>query len=115
MKDYLFIFRGGNTSHLSPEENQKVMQKWYDWIKQLSDSGKFKAGEPLGSEAKVIAGAKKVVTDGPFAETKEQLGGIFLIEATDLNDAIRVAARIPTARWGSIEVRPEWTSLGSEQ
>jgi hypothetical protein len=47
-------------------------------------------------------------TDGPFAETKEQLGGIYLIEARDLNDAIQAAARIPAARVGSIEVRPVW-------
>jgi hypothetical protein len=49
---------------------------------------------------------KHVVTHGPFAETKEQLGGYYLIEAKDLDDAIAVAARIPSARWGSIEVRP---------
>ena len=47
-------------------------------------------------------------TDGPFAETKEQLGGFFLIEARDLNEAIKVAAKVPSARWGSIEVRPLW-------
>jgi hypothetical protein len=49
---------------------------------------------------------KRLVTDGPFAETKEQLGGYYLIEAKDLDDALAVAARIPSARWGSIEVRP---------
>ena len=49
---------------------------------------------------------KVSTTDGPFAETKEQLGGFYLVEATDLNDAIQVAARIPGARVGSIEVRP---------
>ena len=49
---------------------------------------------------------KRLVTDGPFAETKEQLGGFYMIEAKDLDDAIAVAARIPSARFGSIEVRP---------
>jgi len=55
-----------------------------------------------------VRNGKLSTTDGPFAETKEQLGGYFLIEAKDLNDAIQVAARIPSAKWGSIEVRPVW-------
>ena len=55
-----------------------------------------------------VRNGKLSTTDGPFAETKEQLGGFFLIEAKDLNDAIQVAARIPSAKWGSIEVRPVW-------
>jgi len=49
---------------------------------------------------------KRLVTDGPFAETKEQLGGYYLVEAKDLDEALSLAARIPSARWGSIEVRP---------
>jgi len=57
-----------------------------------------------------VRNAKVSTTDGPFAETKEQLGGFYLIEAKDLNDAIQVAARIPSARWGSVEVRPVWES-----
>jgi hypothetical protein len=55
-----------------------------------------------------VRNGKLSTTDGPFAETKEQLGGYFLIEAKDLNDAIQVAARIPSAKWGSVEVRPVW-------
>jgi hypothetical protein len=55
-----------------------------------------------------VRNGKVTTTDGPFAETKEQLGGYYLVEAKDLNDAIRVASRIPGARVGSIEVRPIW-------
>ena len=55
-----------------------------------------------------VRNGKISTTDGPFAETKEQLGGYFLIDAKDLNDAIQVAAKIPSAKWGSIEVRPIW-------
>ena len=51
---------------------------------------------------------KTLTTDGPFVETKEQLGSIYIIEATDLNDAIQVASKIPSARFGAIEVRPAW-------
>jgi len=62
---------------------------------------------PLDSATVVrVAGGRTTVTDGPFAETKEQLGGFYLIEARDLNDAIQVAAKIPSARIGSVEVRP---------
>ena len=53
-----------------------------------------------------VRDGKRMVTDGPFAETKEQLGGYYLIEAKDLDEAIAIAARIPSGRWGSIEVRP---------
>lgn len=65
--------------------------------------------EPVGSATTVrVRNGHVAVVDGPFAETKEQLGGFFLIEARDLNDAIRVASRFPSARYGSIEVRPVW-------
>ncbi len=106
MKDYLFLFRGGNTSHLSPEESQKHMQKWEQWIGGLAKSGKFKAGEPLGKEEKVINGSQKVVTDGPFAESKEVVGGYLIVSAKDLNEAAEIAKGCPIHETnGSTEVR----------
>ena len=73
-------------------------------------AGRYVAAEPLEptntAKAVRVRNGKVSITDGPFAETKEQLGGFYLIEARDLNDAIQVAARIPSARLGSIEVRP---------
>ena len=59
-----------------------------------------------------VRNGKLSTTDGPFAETKEQLGGYFLIEAEDRNEAIQIASRIPSAKWGSIEVRPIWSANG---
>ena len=59
-----------------------------------------------------IRNGKLSTTDGPFAETKEQLGGYFLIEAKDRDEAIRIASRIPSAKWGSVEVRPVWSANG---
>lgn len=59
-----------------------------------------------------VRNGKLSTTDGPFAETKEQLGGYFLIEAKDRNEAIQIAGRIPSAKWGSIEVRPVWSENG---
>ena len=59
-----------------------------------------------------VRNGKVSTTDGPFAETKEQLGGYFLIDAKDLNEAISIASRIPSAKWGSVEVRPVWDTGG---
>jgi hypothetical protein len=77
---------------------------------ELIDAGVLLAAEGLRDSAKGArvkkVGGKVVVTDGPFAETKEQLGGFLLIDVPDLNEAIRVAAQFPAARFGSVEVRP---------
>ncbi|HKF02110.1 MAG TPA: YciI family protein, partial [Candidatus Sulfotelmatobacter sp.] len=76
----------------------------------LRANGQYVGGNRLDLTSKAttvrVREGKKLVTDGPFAETKEQLGGYFLVEANDLDEAIRVAGKIPAARWGSIEVRP---------
>ena len=78
--------------------------------KALRESGKMLGGEPLQPVSTAttvrVRNGKVSITDGPFAETKEQLAGFYLIDATDLDDAIRIAAEIPPARAGSIEVRP---------
>jgi hypothetical protein len=78
--------------------------------KSLVASGHFKAGDPLQPVATAttvrVRGGKQLVTDGPFAETREQLAGYYLVEAKDLDEARGIAARIPGARYGSIEVRP---------
>lgn len=105
MTDYLFLFRGGDMN-LSPEEMQKHLQKWGTWIKGIADQGKFKGGDPLGKGAKVIEGKKKIVTDGPYAESKEMVGGYLLIQANDLNEATEMAKGCPTYEIdGSTEVR----------
>ncbi len=78
----------------------------------LRKSGHFIVAEPLQSVQAAttvrVRSGKVSITDGPFAETKEQLGGFFLINARDLNEAIQVAAKVPSARLGSVEVRPIW-------
>lgn len=92
--------------------------KWHDesdreciaYVQELHDGGKLIRGEPLHPVATAttvrVRDGKLSVTDGPFAETKEQLAGFYLVDAQDLDEAIRIAARIPPARSGSIEVRP---------
>jgi hypothetical protein len=95
---------------VSPAEGEAIMNEYFTFTGDIRKNGKYIAGEALqpthtASTVRVRNG-KVSTTDGPFAETKEQLGGFYLIEAKDLNDAIQVASRIPSARWGSVEVRP---------
>jgi hypothetical protein len=94
----------------SEAENQAILQEYMEFGTSVRASGKLRGGEALKPVATAttvrVRDGKSVVTDGPFAETKEQLGGFYFIDAVDLDDALAIAARIPTARTGSIEVRP---------
>ena len=107
MSDFLFLFRGGQPSpDLSPAEMEKHMNKWRAWIGELAKADKFKAGNPLESEGKVIAGKKKLVTDGPFVEAKEVVGGYLIVTAKDLKAATELAKGCPIyEEGGSTEVR----------
>lgn len=100
----------------SPEESGKIHAAYGEFTRDIKSSGHMLGGEALQPTAtattvRVRNGAIST-TDGPFAETKEQLGGFYLIEARDLNDAIQVASRIPGALDGSIEVRPIMDTTG---
>ncbi len=92
------------------QEQEAIFGEYWAFTEGIQSSGHYKGGNPLqptGTATTVrVRNGKVTTTDGPFAETREQLGGYYLIEAKDLNDAIQVAARIPAARSGSIEVRP---------
>jgi hypothetical protein len=91
-------------------ESDAFMGEYFAFTDSIKKSGHYLGGEalqPVQTATTVrIRNGKLSTTDGPFAETKEQLGGFYLINAADLNDAIQVASRIPSARLGSIEVRP---------
>jgi len=95
---------------LDETERERCYRESAQLAHQLSAAGQYRAAAPLEPTATAtsvrVREGKRVVTDGPFAETKEQLGGYFLIDATDLDEAIAIAARIPMARRGTIEVRP---------
>ena len=97
-------------AQLSPEEGEKIMGDYFTFTDGIQKSGHYVAGEALHptSTATTIRmrGGRLTTTDGPFAETKEQLGGFYLIEARDLNEAIQVASKIPSVHTGSIEIRP---------
>ena len=92
------------------EQSQAQFQGYMAFTKDIVDRGMQQAGEALQPTSTAttvrVKNGETVTTDGPFAETKEQLGGLYLIEARDLDEAIGIAARIPSARMGTIEVRP---------
>jgi hypothetical protein len=87
-----------------------LMNEYRAFTQSIIQGGQFKAGDALKPTSTAttvtVRGGKTLTTDGPFAETREQLGGYYLIEAKDLDEAIAIAARVPTAKFGSIEVRP---------
>jgi hypothetical protein len=91
-------------------EADKVLAEYFAFTDSIKQSGHHLGGEALQPTSTAttvrVRNGKVSTTDGPFAETKEQLGGFYFIQAKDLNDAIQVAARIPSARFGSVEVRP---------
>ena len=95
---------------LSDEERGRWMQDYQAYTEELRTAGAMVAGDALQPTSNAttvrVRDGDQLVTDGPFAETKEQLGGYYLIEAKDLNEAIQIAARIPSAKLGCIEVRP---------
>jgi hypothetical protein len=97
-------------ANIEPAAISAMMKEYGEFTKAIVQAGQFKAGDRLKPTTAAttvrVRDGKTVVTDGPFAETREQLGGYYLIEAKNLDEALSIAARIPGARFGSIEVRP---------
>jgi hypothetical protein len=107
MSEFTFLYRGRDAS-ASPEQMQKTIEKWLAWFKDLSAKGHIKnIGHPLEDTGKVVRGHQKTVTDGPFAEAKDVVGGFTLIEAHDLAEATELSKGCPILEvGGSVEVRP---------
>ena len=111
MKYMLLIYHEEqNWNGHTETERQGIYREYRELIQQLQSGGQYQGGDQLQSTNAArtvrVRDRKHLVTDGPFAETREQLGGFFLIEAKDLDEAENIAARIPSARTGSIEIRP---------
>ncbi len=101
----MFLFRGGLQSE-SPDEMQKHMQKWLAWVEELKKKGQYLSGEPLNPGGKTVKGAKKSVTDGPFTEGKEVIGGFFIVNAKSYDEAVEMAKDCPDFNYGgTVEVR----------
>ena len=111
MEYLLLIYNNeADTAKLGEAELGAMYQEFGRFTQSIQQSGNHRAGKQLQPVATAttlrMRDGKRLVTDGPFAETREQLGGFYMIEAQDLDEALDVAGRIPSARWGSIEVRP---------
>ena len=111
---YILLIYGDENAWeaVPPQERAKSMQEWFDYTRWLREKGWYVAGEalhPTGRATTVrVRDGETLTTDGPFAETKEQIGGYFLVDCADLDEAIEVASKIPTAKVGTIEDRPIW-------
>jgi hypothetical protein len=107
---YMLLIYFNEQAGLSESERQECYAESTQLAQQLQASGQYLAANPLHPTAMAtsvqVRDGKRIVTDGPFAETREQLGGYFLIEANNLDEAIGIAGRIPMARKGTVEVRP---------
>ena len=104
--EYLLLFRNtGWHADLSAEEIQQNMARFTEWFERVNQAGQFKGGGPLGHYGKILAG-KHAATDGPFVESKEYIGGVTIIRAPDLDDALQWSRRYAKATTLPIEVRP---------
>lgn len=106
MSEFLYLYRGGNSSG-TPEQMQQHMQKWVDWLKDLGQKGHLKdQGNPLDRTGKVVKG-RKAISDGPYAEAKDMIGGYTLVEAKDIAQAADLSVGCPIFDTGGfVEVRP---------
>ncbi|MFN2491552.1 MAG: YciI family protein [Pyrinomonadaceae bacterium] len=120
MKYMLLIYHDEQVwNALTETERQQIYGEYRQLIQELQSNGKYLAGDQLqpattASSVRVRDG-KPLVTDGPFAETREHIGGFFMIDARDLDEATGIAARIPSARMGTVEVRPVVESAASKR
>ncbi|HUJ01967.1 MAG TPA: YciI family protein [Usitatibacter sp.] len=112
MSEYVLLYRSTPEAHDeamgTPERARRSMDKWRAWFREMAEKGQLKSiGLPLERTGKVLSGKRKTVVDGPYAESKEVLGGFSIVEAKDSAEAARIAADCPILeRGGSVEVRP---------
>ena len=110
MKKYMLLMYFEENTALTEEQRRHCYLESADFARELSETGQFLGAAPLqptstATSLRVVDG-KRLITDGPFAETREQLGGFFLVAAKDLDEAIDIASRVPAGRWGTVEIRP---------
>ena len=109
MSEFLFLFRGGDgkTLQQSPEKWQAHMQKWMQWMEGLKDQGQLLGAQPLTQTGKTVTGSKKTVSDGPFMEGKEMVGGYLMCKAGNYDEAVAISKGCPILEFedGIVEVR----------
>lgn len=118
MDKFLIIFRGGyypDELRNDAEFRKKEMARWMNWIEKLTREGRFIAGQPLEPTGRVVSQRGQTITDGPYPEGKEIIGGYFLVRASDLDDAVRLSDDSPDWDYGGIvEVRKIANLLGKD-
>ncbi len=109
MKEYLLLFRGGDNPDMqnSPNAFQAHMARWMQWMSDMQKQGRLVGGQPLSQEGKQLSGTNKVISDGPFMEGKEFVGGYLLIKATGFDEAVLLSKNCPILEFenGNVEVR----------
>lgn len=107
MEKFLYLFRGGMAGEQATNVPAEHMQKWMKWMESLTQKGIMVGGEPLQPVGKQVNGSKKVVTDGPFLEAKELVGGYLIVNAKDIDEAVEISKGCPIFEVdGRLEVRP---------
>jgi hypothetical protein len=109
MSEFVYLYRSGPRPAPTADQAQQEMQKWMSWLRDLTEKGHIKdPGHPLERRGKLVAGKARSITDGPFAETKDVIGGYTLVQASDLDQAVALAAGCPIFEIadGTVEVRP---------
>lgn len=109
MEKFMFIFRGGDTHVHTAKDSQEVkayIQSWDTWMQGLGQKGILAGGDPLQTTGKLVNGKNKVVTDGPFMEAKEMVGGYLIVNAKDIDEAVEISMGCPIFEEnGKVEVR----------
>ncbi len=109
MKEFLLLLRGGDGRQLqqSPEEWQQHMQRWADWMGNMAKAGKFVGAQPLSANGKMVSGTAKIVSDGPFMEGKEMVGGYLICKVDNYDEAVALAKGCPILEFenGAVEIR----------
>jgi hypothetical protein len=110
MAQYILLIYSPTEGGPSPEEAQAEMPRWFSYTQELQDAGVMRAGEALQGDDTAttvrVRDGQRLTSDGPFAETKEVLGGYYVIDVPDLDAALGWAEKIPSVGYGSVEVRP---------
>jgi hypothetical protein len=109
MEKFIYLFRGGENHAYNAAESEKAqknMQAWMGWMQSLQQKGVLAGGEPLQPTGKHVQGSKKVVTDGPYAEAKEMVGGYLIVQAKDIHEAVELSKGCPIfEEEGNVEIR----------
>lgn len=106
MAQFMLLLRGGEFPVYSPEEMQKVLEKYIGWADELRKNGKHRGGEELKNGGRILSAKNGKIVDGPFTETKEMIGGYYAIETKDLDEAVEISKGCPHLSYGgSVEIR----------